>query len=332
MIIRSNKMSDCNILFRRFYEKTNLSSSKKENLRVSRDAVRDKIKTFFKKTLDAQVPDFCFQGSFAIKTVVNPLDGEYDIDDGVYLQNLPNDKNKWPSTEKVHKWIVNAVENHTDETQDKTNCVRVVYKGKYHIDLPIYGEDKGETLLARKGTESWTRSDPKEFTEWFHRKLKIHGEQMRRNVQYLKAWKDYKSLEFPSIAITILVGENHISFEERDDQSLFYTIDKILYQLKNDKAVKKPVYPYENVLGKLSDNQIDRIITKLEALKSDAEKALSLSNYDTSKASELWERQFGDRFPINQSENDKAKHTAPSLIVTENEIERRRPWSNNEMV
>lgn len=49
-------------------------------------------------------------------TIVNPLDGEYDIDDGVYLQNLDKEnKDSWPTPETVHSWIYKAVEGHTKE-------------------------------------------------------------------------------------------------------------------------------------------------------------------------------------------------------------------------
>lgn len=63
-----------------------MTSTKKDNLKRGRDALRDKIKTDFKDK-ERRIPKFCGQGSYMMKTVVNPLgDCEYDIDDGVYLQ------------------------------------------------------------------------------------------------------------------------------------------------------------------------------------------------------------------------------------------------------
>ena len=46
--------------------------------------------------------------------MVNPLDGEYDLDDGVYLRHLGDNKSEWPKTETVHEEIMEAVEEHTD--------------------------------------------------------------------------------------------------------------------------------------------------------------------------------------------------------------------------
>lgn len=77
-------MADIHDLFARFNSEITLSPDKKENLRRGRNALRDKIKTWFADN-DKQKPTFCWQGSFAMKTTVNPInDNEYDLDDGVF--------------------------------------------------------------------------------------------------------------------------------------------------------------------------------------------------------------------------------------------------------
>ena len=74
-------------MFLDFNDSITLSISKKDNLKNSRDALRTKIKYYFKEN-DKNQPKFCWQGSFSMKTTINPYyDSEYDIDDGVYLQD-----------------------------------------------------------------------------------------------------------------------------------------------------------------------------------------------------------------------------------------------------
>ncbi|MCH7515977.1 MAG: hypothetical protein IIB08_02410, partial [Bacteroidetes bacterium] len=88
-------MANCNELFLKFHGIIVLSKSKKETLIISRNAVRNRINKYFKDNLEFKPPDFFQQGSFSLKTAINPLDGEYDIDDGVYLRNLDeNERSK----------------------------------------------------------------------------------------------------------------------------------------------------------------------------------------------------------------------------------------------
>jgi hypothetical protein len=102
-------MADLHKEFSTFYDRIRLAAGKKESLRQARDAIRNRIRKYFRDTLKILVPKFHGQGSFAMGTTINPLNGEFDIDDGVYLQHLDtNDKTKWPSPETVHSWLVKA--------------------------------------------------------------------------------------------------------------------------------------------------------------------------------------------------------------------------------
>ena len=107
--------------------KVALSPGKKESLRQSRDAIRRRIENYFKEKLEVEVPKFHAQGSFATETTVNPLDGEFDLDDGVYLQHLDEyDQSGWPTPETVHGWIVDATrrlhEGKTDRQANLRSC------------------------------------------------------------------------------------------------------------------------------------------------------------------------------------------------------------------
>ena len=207
-------MADLTKEFKTFHDAVVLTSAKKASLRKSRDAIRDKIRKHFSKTLKIAVPKFRGQGSYSMGTTVNPIDGEYDIDDGAYLQHLDTQNDEeWPAASTVHQWIVNATDGHTSEKpMDKRTCVRVRYAGKYHVDLPLYGELNGKYLLAVKGEKKWPHSDPLALTTWFRDQIEMHGEQLRRIVRYLKAWADFqyhRSGKMPNgLILTVLSASN----------------------------------------------------------------------------------------------------------------------------
>lgn len=117
--------------FQNFSTEITLSTSKNNSLKKSRNALRSDIKTWFSDK-EKKLPSFCWQGSFSMKTVVNPpSNGEYDLDDGVYLYGYENIKKEdWPSPTTVHSWIKDAVKDRTKaDPIDKDTCVRVCYSG-----------------------------------------------------------------------------------------------------------------------------------------------------------------------------------------------------------
>lgn len=305
-------MADCHDLFIKYHDEIKLGSEKKESLRTSRNAVRDKIKNYFKDTKGVTAPKFYGQGSYMMGTMVNPIDGEYDIDDGVYLQHLGEDESKWPTTSTAHSWVINAVKGHTStDPIDKNTCVRVIYKNHYHIDLPIYVIKDDIPRLAHK-SKGWVNSDPRAFTNWFIDKVKENGEQLRRIVKYLKAWADYKnqsaSTKMPSgIIVTILVANNFVSSDGRDDEALVGTVRNILDTLEESFSCKKPVEPYEDLLEGWSDTRKDNFLNKLNTLCDKGNQALELESGKEEDASLKWQDLLGDRFP--KHETPKKEHS-----------------------
>lgn len=311
-------MSNCNDLFLQFYDNIKLSSSKKDDLRSARDAIREKIRAYFKKALEKKVPDYKSQGSFSISCVVNPLSGEFDIDDGVYLQNLDNDKSNWESPETVHRWIIDAVRGHTKEDPiDKRTCVRVIYSGNYHVDLPIYGVYSNHTFIAEKGDIGWHSSDPVKYSDWFINRVKENGEQLRRILIYLKAWADYKSSSaniLNSFSLSILVA-NHYQYSENDDTAFSATIKAIYDQTNNSHIILNPVDSNENIGDRFSSSQWKYYKEKLLILIQCAGEALKESSKEAS--SKLWRKEFGERFPEYKdpkSGDRPLKTSAPAIL------------------
>lgn len=319
-------MADCHDLFQKFYGEISISTTQRSTLQKSRNAIRSRTRKYFKEEFKVKVPKFFQQGSFALKTVINPLDGEYDLDDGVYLQHLEDDRSDWPATETVHSQVFEAIENHTgQDAKDKKNCIRIIYAGDHHIDLPVYCFSNNDLYFARKGEDQWIQSDPKAFSDWFLKTLNCSGEQMRSCVKYLKAWKDFKNGDLTGIMLTILVGQNYVGSEQRDDLSLSHTVSKIIQQLKSERTIYNPVDYSENLLSEWSDSKIDRAIEVLERLTGKAKEANDTT--DKELASKKWVSVFGDRFPIYDKTDDKNAAKGTGVVAIKSPSD---PWGVNE--
>lgn len=310
-------MADCNKLFLKFNDEITLNSDKKSSLRTSRNAIREDIKKYFKDSLGFSQPKFWGQGSYMMKTLIKPIQGEYDIDDGIYLEHLSQTAEKeWPSTKTVHDWIVNAVKDRTTtDPQNKNTCVRVIYKNDYHIDLPIYIKcaDDDHPKLAHT-SKGWISSDPKILTNWFSEQVDENGEQLRRIVKYFKAWKGYneEKLRFPSgMIFTILVAEYFVEgYSENEDAAFIAIARRIHENLMTNFSLDRPVFPNEELLEDWSEDDKNTFLDELLALITTGQKALESNKGDV--ASKLWSEIFGDRFPrvTSTSEEHMSKGSA----------------------
>jgi hypothetical protein len=312
-------MADCNDLFQKFLSEISLKPDQMKNLQTGRDAIKKRIENYFSDEKGFTKPEFCLQGSYALKTMVHPLGQEdYDLDDGVYLQHTDDDISK-PTPAAVSSWIVEAVKNHTKKTpENKKNCVRVVYAENYHIDLPIYRTIKGKIHLGTLDGNQWVPSDAKAFNKWFYERLD-KTEQMRSCIKYLKAWKDFKSIDLKGIHITVLVGLNHIAVEGKDDTSFAETVAQVIKYLEDKRAIYNPLDETENLIADWPSKKLEETIKALKYLQEKAAEALNEDGKE--KAAKLWQMVFGDRFKFDDEEDGRdAKIIVPAIVKP-------KPWS-----
>lgn len=316
-------MADCHDVFQTYLSKITLSEAKRKDLRATRNANRGRIREHFREVLERPVPLFYSQGSYMMRTGVNPLDGEYDIDDGIYLQGLGTDESKWPTPETVHRWIVAATTGFTDEPpQDKRTCVRVRYAGNFHLDLPIYAiSATGVPKIFVKGTTPF-ESDPRGFSDWFAQQVALLGTQLRRMVRNMKGWRDYQgggARVASGLALTILTA-NHFSGDARDDVALVRTVERMITHLEWGGFVTKPVRPFEDLSARWTATQRSNFITKLCHLRDRGQDALE--EEERTVASGIWNRVLGEHFPVVPEDTDKEarwtpqRTTRPALLPT----------------
>ena len=306
-----------------YYGKIKLTDAKIRSLIKSRDGLRHHIRAEFDKEGRPKIK-FYIQGSFHNQTGINPLSGDYDIDDGIYFDPpLPPDSRPTPAT--VHTWVKEAADSYrqVDPAIDKQRCVRVPFKAGYHVDFPIYdltGEDQDRTPeLAIKG-EGWVFSDPREFGKWFKREKDSQGAVLRRVVRYFKAWADYKGQtsahKMPGGIVYTILATQEFQVSDRDDEAFAQTASAIYNRLSWDESIKNPVDPSDDLRKRITDAQFKNFMTKLERLVKNAETALEHESAED--AAKYWQKELGDRFPVIEDKPGKRKksktHAAPGIV------------------
>jgi hypothetical protein len=287
------------------------------------------------------------QGSYAMGTGVKPLDRDYDIDVGLEF-DLAKDDHSDPVKVKDWVLRALEGHTKRVEMRRPCVTVFYQQDGEsvYHVDLAIYSpaqRNPGKKNYLAKGKLNsdekhrvWQESDPKELMDLIGNRFKGDDDkQFRRVIRYLKRWKDER---FPSegngappgIALTVAAyywfsttkKVDSISNQVRYDDlgalhGLLHSMqgqfssrwDSELNEWVDTLEVKVPVAPYDNLLERLTGQQMKTFKEKLDSLLEAVEEAQS--DVDEHSACKILRAKFGEDFPIpDKSENAKTSRRA----------------------
>lgn len=230
---------------------------------------------------------------------------------------------------------------------DKATCIRIVIAAYAHIDIPLYAiPDEEFVTLAKASMErhgydslteavnmaerdawtalpadkvllahrecNWMSSDPRPVKEWFLGEVEARGEQFRRVVRYLKAFRDWKWSSGGPASILLMAASAPL-FEKRDrrdDLALLDVVAALPAQLR--KGVSNPVDEDESLTERLGKENVEEAAEEFEKF----EKALR-GAIDAGSSSQacIWMRdEFGPRFP-NEPDRIKVVSVAATIAA-----------------
>lgn len=282
-------------------------------------------------------PRFFTQGSWAYKTLNAPAQKpqQADVDDGCYLPLSFLASTESPSVAAevffgvAQKALAKLVAQRGWTLSGKPTCIRVEINDLAHIDIPLYAiPDKEFETLVKAATdrtrsfseaaadswdelpttkvllahreEGWIHSDPRPVKEWFVDQVATKGEQLRRVVRYLKAYRDWTwDVGGPSsILLMAAAAPLFVKQDRRDDQALLSVVEQLPAALRI--GVNNPINQKESLTDRLrasseEEDMVERAALQFEDLARQLQAALDASNADQACA---WMRGlFGPRFP-----------------------------------
>jgi hypothetical protein len=311
-------MANCHNLFGEFNTEISLTSNKKTKMTNSKDRLRERIRKHFKEHHSEYVPKFYIQGSYKMKTGIRTKDDICDLDDGVYFFRNPD-----VTATTLQNWIWDAVNGYTSTTPEhRKKCIRNIFSGDYEIDIPVYYKINGKEYQLAVKNNGWEDSDPKALIDWFNANKDANGK-MIKAIKELKAWCDYKRNKMPSgLAMTILAmnAKDKIVLNDRDD----ILLTDILREIKKTLAQKfeciVPVTPKDDLFADYDTTRKNNFLSNLDNFLADAEAALKEVNQ--LKASRLWQKHLGTRFPDGEDKNEQTN----SSTATTSGAALSRPW------
>lgn len=213
---------------------------------------------------------------------------------------------------------------------NKLTCIRIVIATYAHIDIPLYAIPDEEFIsLAKASMENygydslmeavnkaerdawtalpadkvllahrecnWMASDPRPVKEWFLGEVAVRGEQFRRVIRYLKAFRDWRWSSGGPTSILLMAAAAPLfdKRNRRDDLALLDVVAGLPSRLR--AGVNNPIEQSESLTERLGVDGVEEAAKAFESF----EKVLRAATYASSpsQACSWMQKEFGSRFP-----------------------------------
>ena len=211
----------------------------------------------------------------------------------------------------------------------KATCIRIEISGRAHVDVPLYAIPDEEFILLKASLESrgfdsiseavtkaeldvwtalprdsvllahrkenWKKSDPRPLRDWFVGEVEVKGDQLRRIVRYLKAFRDWRWPEGGPTSILLMATAVPLfeSQHGRDDLALLNVAAGMAKSLRT--GVANPTDQNESLTERLGAEKVEEAAVAFEGFEKFLRGALECSNPE--QACVWMIEKFGNRFP-----------------------------------
>ena len=332
---------NCNSEMRKYHsEEVTLPNDEQTAMRKRRDAGRTRLNTGLERDGHPLPSEQESQGSYAMRTMVQDPQYDYDIDDGAYFdtEDLKNAAGGYLTPAQARQRVCDALKQDDRLKHDpivKPNCVRQCYPEGYHIDIPVYRRIKfkdsaGEVVTKYElaSGDEWVESDARAVTRWYNDgvgELKTgenDSSQLRRITKLTKKsarrHMDWKSKTTSGICMTKLVVDHFVPKDGHDDESLHETWKEIRKKLDLSTQIAHPVLTGKN-LAEEGDTEVEFFREKLIETLKDLE-VLDAENCTQTKARTAWDKAFNTTFfsdlPTEEESESVKKSSAPFVVTS----------------
>lgn len=255
---------DCHKEMKNYHaDEVTLSVEDQGEMRERRDNGRKRLEGGLAEAKQPLPRTIDSQGSYAMRTMVEDDQCDYDIDDGVYFEkeDLKASDGTYLSARDARVRVRDALKDGrlAFDAIVKTNCVRQKYPAGYHIDMPVYRIVRWTDAAGIKQVQyehasdnDWVISDARAVTRWYNnaigQELKqgdVDTSQTRRVTKLTKkmarsrtAWKAKTT---SGICMSKLVVDLMVTATDRDDDALRSTWKAIKARLDVTLQIDHPV-------------------------------------------------------------------------------------------
>ena len=244
------------------------------------------------------------QGSYALRTLIKPVDDndEYDADIQIVMNPNPN----WEPRDYVNQVnrTLSGNKTYADKLRLKNRCVTVDYAGDFHLDVVPRVTINGKHYICNRTNNKFEETDGNGYRDWFNDKNRITGGNLKRVVRLLKHLRDDKnSFRAKSILLTTLSGNTIRTSDEGTEgvSTVADTLETVLSRMNdylqrhpNMPEIKNPVLLAENFNRHWAQQNYTNFRNRIQTYARIARQAKAEPS--TEKAIKLWQELFGESF------------------------------------
>ena len=321
-------MFDCSKDVRAYHDQeVNLPTKERDAMRDRRNANRSRVRKGLDNASKPAPVEFVKQGSYAMKTMVQAPDKDYDIDDGVYFDkvDLVGERGAEMTSLQARHMVRDAVDDGSfkQKPEVRSNCVRVFYQEGYHVDQPVYrrvvtsgvfGDVVHNELASSSG---WKRSDARHVSDWYEEKRRESPDghlllRINRDLKkYARSRPSWRAGILSGFGISVLAVEC-FKAGDREDVALYETMVAIRDRLELNLQIAHPVTPGDYITDGFDDARArlfrDKLTDAIDWLQP-----LFRSDCDRERALKCWDKVFTTKF-FSERQEKEAQPSAPAVV------------------
>ena len=280
-------------------DEVNLNPGRLDRLETAVGAVNDYLKKYLTGYQKMER-----QGSYALGTLIKPVDDndEYDAD----IQIVMNPNSQWEAKDYILAVNRTLAGNkiYADKLRLKTRCVTVDYAGDFHLDVVPRVTTKGRHYVCNRIDNKFEETDGDGYRDWFNEKNRITKGDLKRVVRLLKHLRDHKNtFTAKSILLTTLAG-NTIRHSDEGTEAVSTVADTLetvlsrmndyLQQHPSMPEIRNPVLATENFNRHWDQRRYANFRDRIQSYAATAKRAKAEPTAE--KAIKAWQELFGDNF------------------------------------
>jgi hypothetical protein len=314
--------------------KVNLSDARIESL----DARVEAVANFLQRGDDdfaSNFIDLIPQGSYAHRTIINPVASSDEFDADVLLEI--NEIEGWEAEDYVEelykKFRGSSV--YRDMVSRHDRCVKVDYANEFHIDVVPYMERHQQHFITNRITNEFELTNPEGFNDWLIERNRLSSGYLIKVIRLMKYLRDFKNtFSVKSVILTILLGgrvNDQAIWGGSDEYSDLPTalknivgaLDDYLQANATMPSIDDPSEPTENFNHRLNQEEYTNFRRMINLYRGWIDDAYDEVDLEESKVK--WRKLFGDKFGTYSEvkKSTEAHRGVTGVADTEQKIEDR---------
>lgn len=256
------------------------------------------------------------QGSYAHRTIINPVGANDEFDADVLLDMQEVDG--WEAEDYVQRLyeVFRSSSTYREMVRRRSRCVVVNYAGDFHMDVVPFLTRHGERYITNRNENVYELTNPEGFNEWLDGQNRLTGGRLVKVIRLLKYLRDYKStFSVKSVILTILLGERVSDAALMANPDRYKDVPTALLNLLldlNDYLQANPMMPSiddpscatENFNHRWDQEEYENFRNQIKTYTEWAHDAYHELDSEESKVK--WRRLFGDKFGTYPTSTPKA--------------------------